>query len=131
MDKGSNGKNYLSISKIAEEAVKPIHFADSKESKLICYCVMPNHIHLVFRLLQNNSGISKITLSIKRISSRRCNELLKTKGKFWQAESFDRLLRDNKELFHIINYIVDNPVNAGLVNDFREWKYTYVCKDFL
>lgn len=131
LGKGITGKKYLSIPEIAEEAVKPIHFVDGKEYKLICYCVMPNHVHLVFRLPQNNSGTSKIMQSIKRISARRCNELLNLNGKFWQAESYDRLVRDDKELFNIINYVVNNPVKAGLVKVWEGWKYTYLCKDFM
>ena len=131
LDKGTYGKKYLSLPSVAEEAIQPIHFVDGKEYKLLCYCIMPNHIHLVFRLLPTNSGISKIMQSIKRISGRECNKVLKRKGKFWQVESFDRLIRTDRELFNVIKYVLDNPINAELVMESKEWKYSYLCDSIL
>lgn len=92
---------------------------------------MPNHFHMVFELLQNNKGISKIMQSIKRISVRDCNTILSRSGAFWQDESFDRWVRDEKELYFVIRYILMNPVTAGLVNDWKDWKFTYCHPDYL
>ena len=75
---------------------------------------MPNHIHLVFELLSKNKSVSKIMQSIKRISARKSNVILHRKGKFWQDESYDRLVRDDKELYFVIKYVLMNPVNARL-----------------
>jgi REP element-mobilizing transposase RayT len=75
--------------------------------------------------------VGDIMASIKRYSAKSANEILNTKGKFWQAESFDRLVRDEKELYNIIKYVLLNPVNAGLVEDYKDWKYTYCKKEYL
>lgn len=131
LDKGENGKKYLSIPEIAEIVRQVILYEDGKNITVICYCIMPNHVHLVFELLKNNRGISKIMQSIKRVSSKRSNEFLRRTGKFWQDESFDRWIRDDKELFNIINYVLENPVNAGLVDDWSKWQYTYIRKGYL
>ena len=127
----SGGENYLSIEAVAEIAGYTIHYPDGKDFKLICYTIMPNHIHLVFELLKNNKGISKIMQSIKRISSRRCNLLLNREGKFWQDESYDRLIRDDVELYFTIKYVLMNPVEAGLVKNWKDWKYTFCDKNYL
>ena len=92
---------------------------------------MPNHIHLVFKLLKSNRGISKIMQGIKGVSAIKCNELLKRKGKFWQDESYDRLIRDEVELYFIIRYVLLNPVKAGLIDDWNEWKYTFCHPDYV
>ena len=63
-------------------------YPHEKDYNLICYCVMPNHVHFVFELLQDNRGISKIMQGIERASSRKCNKLLNKTGKFWQDESY-------------------------------------------
>ncbi len=102
-----------------------LHYPDGKEYKLICYCIMPNHVHLIFELLNENKGISKIMQSIKRISARKISIKLERSGKFWQDESFDRLIRDDKELFNTIKYVLINTVNAGLVDDWEKWDCTY------
>jgi len=131
MDSGEYGEKYLKNPKCAEIVKDTLHYPDGKEYKLICYCIMPNHFHMVFELLQNNKGISKIMQSIKRISARDCNKILSRSGAFWQDESFDRWVRDEKELYFVIRYILLNPVNAGLVNDWKDWKYTYCHPDYL
>ncbi len=131
LDKSESGKKYLSIPEIAEIVRQTILYEDGKNITVICYCIMPNHVHLVFELLKYNRGISKIMQSIKRVSSKRSNEFLRCTGKFWQDESFDRWVRDDKELFNIINYVLENPVNAGLVDDWSKWQYTYIRKGYL
>jgi len=68
--------------------------------------------------------------SVKRVSALKCNKLLNQKGKFWQEESFDRLVRDDIELYNIINYVINNPVKAGLVDDWTKWMNTYLAKDY-
>ena len=92
---------------------------------------MPNHIHLVFRLLEGNRGISRIMKTIKGVSSRETNKILNTLGSIWQEESFDRLVRDDLELYNVINYVINNPVEAHLVNDWKDWKYTYINKLYI
>jgi len=131
MDSGEYGEKYLKNPKCAEIVKDTLHYPDGKEYKLICYCIMPNHFHMVFELLQNNKGISKIMQSIKRISARDCNTILSRSGAFWQDESFDRWVRDEKELYFVIRYVLLNPVTAGLVSDWKDWKFTYCHPDYL
>lgn len=130
IDSGEYGENYLANSECAEIVKSSLQYPDGKDYKLICYCIMPNHFHLVFELLPNNKGISKIMQSIKRISARECNKVLNRSGIFWQDESFDRWVRDDKELYFVIRYVLLNPVNAGLVDDFSKWKHFYYHPDF-
>jgi putative transposase len=131
LDSGLYGNNHLANPEVAEICKHTLHFPDGKEYKLICYCIMPNHIHLVFELIEGNKEISKIMQSIKRISARKCNLFLNRTGKFWQDESYDRLVRDDKELYFIIQYVLMNPVSAGLVKNWGDWKYTYCHPDYI
>lgn len=131
IDSGEFGENYLSKIECAEMVNYCLHFPDGKDYKLICYCVMPNHFHLVFELLNDSKGISKIMQSIKRKSARECNKILNREGKFWQDESFDHWVRNEKELYFVIRYVLLNPVNAGLVDEWSKWKFTYCHKDYL
>jgi putative transposase len=81
------GEKFLTIKEIAFICKSTLHYPDGKDYRLLCYCIMPNHIHLVFKLLDGTKGISKIMQSIKRISARKSNLLLNRAGKFWQDES--------------------------------------------
>jgi REP element-mobilizing transposase RayT len=48
-------------------------------------------------------------------------------GPFWQHENYDHVIRDEGELERIIQYVIYNPVKAGLTDDWKQWKWTY-CK---
>ena len=130
IDKASNPIKHLSNPKIADVCKESIMFFDKKDIEVICYCIMPNHVHLVFKLINKNKSITDLMKSIKRYSARKANEILITKGKFWQVESFDRWVRDEKELYNIIKYVLLNPVNAGLVEDYKDWQHTYCHPDY-
>lgn len=69
--------------------------------------------------------------SIKRTSARGINKLLKRTGSVWQPESYDYIVRDEDDLYRIIEYVMMNPVKAGLVEAWEEWEYTFVSEEFL
>jgi len=98
---------------------------------LICYTIMSNHVHTVFELIKNNKGLDKIMKSIKGITARESNKILNRSGKFWQDESYDRLIRNEKEFYRVINYVLMNPVKAGLIENWRDWKYSYCNPDYI
>lgn len=80
--------------------------------QLHSYVVMPNHVHL---LITPEVPVPKVMQSLKRFTAREGNRLLGLTGQpFWQDESYDRLVRDQKEFGRIARYIEMNPEHAGL-----------------
>jgi putative transposase len=130
------GHHYFKDERLAKIIVDTLHFWDNKRIELICYCIMSNHVHTVFRLLDDAETIDyaiylhKFMHSIKSFSAKRCNELLNISGQFWQEESYDRLIRDKNELYRIISYVLDNPVKAGLCQSRQDWKWSYIKEDY-
>ena len=56
------------------------------------------------------------------------NRLVNHKGNVWQDESFDHVLRSSESIREKVEYICQNPIRAGLVEDedqypwlWREW----------
>ena len=74
--------------------------------------------------------ITDIIGGLKKFTARESNQVLKRKGAFWQAESYDRFVRNNKELERVIAYTIHNPVKAGLAEKWEEWPNTYIKKEF-
>ena len=70
-------------------------------------------------------SLASILHSIKRHSAREANTLLSRSGAFWQAESYDHYIRTDEEWERTIRYVCNNPVKAGLVNNWREWRWTW------
>ena len=64
--------------------------------------------------------------SLKKYTARRANRILSRRGAFWQDESYDHVIRDDNELERAISYVLNNPVNASLVQSWEQWPWTYV-----
>ena len=85
--------------------------------------VMPDHVHVIFTPLVNRQAIEICSLAeimdaVKGASAHKVNKALGRKGRVWQPESFDHVLRSSESLDAKIIYLLENPVRAGLV---REW----------
>ena len=91
---------------------------DGERYDLFAWCVMPNHVHTVFRP-RSGHGLSDVLHSWKSYTAKACNKLLGRTGEFWQRESFDRLIRNETEFERRVRYTLENPVVAGL----RDWKW--------
>jgi len=86
--------------------------------------VMPDHVHLV---LTPDEGISLPSLmqAIKGASAHFVNRELGRKGRLWQRESFDHIVRSDDALAEKGEYVLNNPVRKGLVTDPRDWRWRY------
>ncbi len=88
-------------------------------------------IHLVFTPLPKDGdkyhSLSKIMQTIKGRSAYQANPLLNRRGNFWQHENYDHVVRDKAEWDRIIIYVLNNPVKAGLVQQWQDWPWSY-CK---
>lgn len=76
--------------------------------------IMPNHVHVLMEPLGANL-LSKLLKGIKGASARFVNQRLARSGSFWMDESYDHIVRSEKEYQHFIRYIRENPVKAGLL----------------
>ena len=93
--------------------------------------VMANHVHLLFTALESETGepfsLAEIMKGIKGVSARNINKLLGKKGSLWQDESFDRIMRAEEFEFKR-NYIIANPIDAGLCKRPEEYQWLWLQK---
>ncbi|HEY0461755.1 MAG TPA: transposase [Pyrinomonadaceae bacterium] len=115
------GSCFLKDKNVGRMVADAILFHADKKYKLIAWVVMPNHIHFLV-VPSENVELAEITHSIKSYTAKEANKFLKRTGKFWQAESFDRYVRNYEHYIKTIDYIENNPVKAGLCEDFRDWE---------
>lgn len=93
---------------------------DNKFYSLLAVVIMPDHVHLIL-IPKSGYSLSQIMKGMKGKSAREINKLRNAKGSIWQDESFDRIIRDEDELIEKLNYMLNNPLKAGLTND--AWNY--------
>ena len=85
------------------------------------YIFMPDHMHLV--IAGNDS----------KSNGKNCLEMFKQKTGYWlgrnfpeikwQKDYYDHILRKKENLDTHINYILNNPVRAGIVDYWKEYQY--------
>jgi putative transposase len=120
---------WLQNAAIAELLRESFQFISQRDCRVIAYCIMPNHVHVILDQIQR--PLFRILQSFKRHTARQANILLGRTGRaFWQAESFDYLVRNELDLAKKITYVIQNPVYATLVDDWRNWEHTYLHPDF-
>ena len=112
---GGFGSCSMRDSRVAKIVANAIKFFDGKRYHLLAWCVMPNHVHVVFSPIGDRT-LQTILHSWKSFSAGKANGLLGRTGDFWQHEYFDHLIRNESSLRKIINYVKRNPENAGLSN---------------
>lgn len=76
--------------------------------------LMPNHVHLLVVSL-GDTELESVLKRIKGASSRTCNQHLNRRGSFWQADSYDHIVRSLEQLASFRQYIADNPAKAGIM----------------
>ncbi len=118
---------YLADERAAKIVSDAINHRNEQVYTLYSYCIMPNHVHMLIHLDKLNIPLDNIMHSLKLYTAVECNKILNRTGKkFWHGESFDHIVRSQTELNNIINYILMNPVQAKLVENYKDWKWLYV-----
>jgi putative transposase len=129
LDTARQGPRWLQNAEVAGVVSNAIHYRDGREYKLLAYCIMPNHVHLVMTLERNRISLYKVLQSLKRFTAREANKILSQGGTFWQHKSYDHVVRDGKELVRVIAYVLSNPEKAGLVDQWKSWRWSYTKMD--
>ena len=126
--------------------VESINFCkQNKELKIFCYCIMPSHIHFVsysengslsnvlrdlksytanqlMKAIEDNPQESKKELFLKLFRHFGSKSPQKQQMQFWKHDNHPFFLYSNKMITQKIDYIHNNPVEAGFVNHAYEWR---------
>jgi REP element-mobilizing transposase RayT len=123
LDRAATGPQYLRMPNVAQLVEAAIQCCEGYS--LHAWVIMPNHVHL---LLTPHSDVSELMRKLKGVTARGANVELHRTGPFWQHESYDRVVRDTKEFSSIENYILNNPVHAGLASspELHRWSSAWV-----
>ena len=94
---------------------------------IYAFVLMSTHLHM---LMRSGNGRSAELINdldkFKCYTGRKANELLGRTGRFWARDSFDHWVRSAVSFDGFVRYIVNNPVKAGLVNQWQNWRWTVV-----
>ena len=112
---------------------------DGRYYRLHAWVVMPNHVHV---LIEPSGGcaIGEIVGAWKSVTARkilgsatapgRLKQLATAGGRaprkrrVWQTDYYDRFIRNECHYAAVVDYIHNNPVNAGLVVRPQDWPWS-------
>jgi REP element-mobilizing transposase RayT len=91
---------------------KILEMSKHYEVKIDCFCIMPNHIHVVMVISPGKARGPAPTLGeyVKRLKT-----ITAKKQKIWQRNYYEHIVRDEDDLYRIRKYI-DSNVNNWIID---------------
>jgi putative transposase len=139
LDNIKSGPMFLANSQVLDIIKTQIHRFDNDLYELIAYCVMSNHVHILINTGLQLDGIEDdeelearykplddIMKRIKGPSAWYINKHIGRSGQFWERESYDIYIRNEKMLNNVMSYIVENPVKAKMVENGNDYPGNYL-----
>lgn len=122
-DKAATGPRWLGDERVAQVVADALKYGEDSLNlyKLHAWVIMANHVHL---LIEPKAPLARINQAIKNFAARAANKILGRTGPFWQQESYDRWIRDEKQFAKTVEYIEHNPVAVGLCDIPERWRWS-------
>jgi len=106
-----------------------IHPADGLY-EIFAVCVMPDHFHAILQpcRMENRewAKLDKVMFRIKGASARYANGIMERTGALWERGYFNRIIKKENDYSTSMNYLVMNPVKAGLAPRPEDYEFTWI-----
>jgi putative transposase len=99
--------------------------AHKAKTEIWCYCLMPNHVHLI-AVPSDKDGLRVTFADVHRRCTGYINARLRITGHLWQGR-FGSVVMDESHLFSAVRYVSLNPVCAKLVSNAQDWQWSSVA----
>ncbi len=102
----------------------------SEHVDVIAYCLMPNHFHFLIWVKEMECEEGKLSPVIKALRdflikySKTINTKYGRVGSLFQQKFKRKEVDSDRYLLQLIQYIHRNPVAAGYVDDYTDWRYS-------
>jgi len=107
------GECVLRQAPLAQIVGNSLHFFDGDRYSLLDFIVMPTHVHILASF-PDEEGMLAQCESWKHYTAAQINRHLKQRGRFWQPDAFDHLVRSEAQFEYLRDYIAGNPNRARL-----------------
>jgi len=104
----------------AEHLIEAIHHCErSGIARSLAWVVMPDHLHWLLQLKSGSLGGC-----LQRLKSR-SGRAIGGAGSIWQSGYHDHAIRQDESLRGVANYLLHNPVRAGLCERPQDYPYAW------
>ena len=91
--------------------------------KLYCFCLMPNHVHLIIEL-NNPSALNRVMRGLNLSYTRYFNFKYKKVGHLWQDRFKSKIIGRDAYLLECIDYVESNPIRASLSSHINKYHWS-------
>ena len=105
------------LSEALSSARKKVHF------DVCAYCFLPDHWHAIL-LPDGCTSVSDVLMRIKIAAYQRIRKERRFHGPMWQSRFHDHILATRNEFDDSLEYVHQNPVRRGLVEDALDWEWS-------
>ena len=84
-------------------------------------CYMPDHEHKLVRGRTHTANALRFIKLAKQYSGFHFKQAFGVR--LWQRYGYDRFLREDKDIWGVMQYIINNPVRAGLVERMEDYPF--------
>jgi putative transposase len=102
------------------------HTRARRPFELQAIVVLPDHLHCMWKLPENDSDFSSRWRDIKKFVSRRLvtGSNARPERHVWQRRFWEHMIRDDLDWQRHLDYIHYNPVKHGLVSAPHAWRWS-------
>jgi putative transposase len=116
-----HGACVLRRPELAQVVTDSLQHFDGDRYDLTDFVVMPNHVHLLAAFSDEAAMLAQCE-SWMHFTATQINRRLGRRGRFWQQDGFDHLVRSAEQFDVLRGYIADNPRRARLQpGEFVHW----------
>jgi len=95
--------------------------AEATDMSVLAYTFMPDHLHVVVEGRSDDADLTAFTRAFRRRATLRC--WTPDRQPLWQEGFHERVLREGDDVLQVIDYVLNNPVRAGLVEYAVDYPY--------
>jgi putative transposase len=116
----ARGRNQLALPNVAKALFETVqHRNDIGTWYVHVAMLMPDHVHMFVSFPQTKKRLKTIISKWKEWTA-------KTIGISWHRDFFEHRLRQDESFREKADYILLNPVRAGLVQRPEDWPYVFI-----
>lgn len=97
-------------------------------AQLYAFVIMPDHYHAIIKP-PPRYRIGDIVRHINGRFARDYNFSTDSNGRVFQPDFYDHIIRDTEDMNSKIEYILNNPIHAGLVENINEYPWLSTRSD--
>lgn len=115
-------EDFLYYLTLLEEGIK---YYEYDKYKIICYCLMDNHVHILIKT--ENKPVGQLIGRINGRYAKYFNKKYNYIGHLFQDRYYSELIESDSQMLDTSRYIHLNPVRANMVKKPEDYKWSSYC----